>query len=89
VGNKDKKSCALYLLRSKSDILAPDLFKKTRIKIAEHLPSNRRSLILISNVTRTNDFINPGDAVRDRMNKSMESQATKKAERGYLTKFVI
>ena len=60
---------------SKPDILAPDLFKKPELK----LPSTDFKIgdpDPIS-MTRTNDFINPGDAVRDRMNKNMEKSLVK------------
>ena len=52
------------------DIVAPNIFKKpetklpsTNFKIGEPDPIS---------MVKTNDFINPGDEVRDRMNKSIE-----------------
>ncbi|MDG2432129.1 hypothetical protein [Flavobacterium sp.] len=64
MGIKTKKVAPLPT--TKPDILAPDLFKKPELK----LPSTDFKIgdpDPIS-MTRTNDFINPGDAVRDKMN---------------------
>lgn len=52
------------------DILAPNLFKKPELK----LPSTdfRIGDPDPISMTRTNDFINPGDVVRDKLNKNID-----------------
>ncbi|MBU0940393.1 MAG: hypothetical protein KKD36_03035 [Bacteroidetes bacterium] len=59
----------------KPDIIAPNLFKKPELK----LPSTDFKIgdpDPIS-MTRTSDFINPGDVVRDKMNKNIDKSLVK------------
>jgi hypothetical protein len=72
-GIKTKK--VVPLSTSKPDILAPDLFKKPELK----LPSTdfRIGDPDPISMTRTNDFINPGDVVRDKMNKNIDKSLVK------------
>jgi|TARA_R110000868_G_scaffold50316_5_gene160902 hypothetical protein len=60
---------------TKPDIIAPDLFKKPELK----LPSTdfRIGDPDPISMTRTSEFINPGDVVRDKMNKNIEKSLIK------------
>lgn len=67
-GIKEKKATPITV--APPDILAPNLFKKpesklpsTNFKIGDPDPIS---------MTRTNDFVNPGDEVRDKLNKSID-----------------
>lgn len=67
-GIKAKKAAPVTV--APPDILAPNLFRKpesklpsTNFKIGDPDPIS---------MTRTNDFVNPGDEVRDRLNKSID-----------------
>ena len=73
MGIKTKK--VVPLPARKPDILAPDLFKKPELK----LPTTdfRIGDPDPISMTRTNDFINPGDVVRDRMNKDIDKSLVK------------
>jgi hypothetical protein len=73
IGIKTKKIAPLSA--AKPDILAPDLFKKPELK----LPSTdfRIGDPDPISMTRTNDFINPGDIVRDKMNKNIDKSLVK------------
>ena len=72
-GIKTKKVAPLP--RSKPDIVAPDLFKKPELK----LPTTdfRIGDPDPISMTRTNEFINPGDVVRDKMNKNIDKSLVK------------
>jgi hypothetical protein len=72
-GIKTKKVAPLP--RSKPDIVAPDLFKKPELK----LPTTdfRIGDPDPISMTRTNEFTNPGDVVRDKMNKNIDKSLVK------------
>jgi hypothetical protein len=68
IGIKTKKATPLKV--APRDIIAPDIFKKPEYK----LPSTNFKIGDPDPISmiQTNDFINPGDEVRDKMNKSID-----------------